>query len=174
MGQDFDNRGPRTNEMIEALRELWKPGWVEFHGEFYDIPPMMMGPAPDEPIPIYTGGHSGPALRRAARHADGWIGNAYDWDTLADILGRLRALLEEEGRADDPFEIITGFYEPPSLDLYRRAEEELGVTGLFALPWATLIDVSTDQRDGLLENATAYRDAINQFADEIVHPLADR
>ena len=173
MGQDFDNRGPRTGEMIEALRELWKPGWVEFHGEYYDIPAMMLGPAPDQPIPIYTGGHSGPALRRAARHADGWVGNAYDWDTLAGIVARLRTLLAEEGRADDPFEIISGFYEPPSLDLYRRAAEELGVTGLYALPWSNLIDVSTDQRDGLLENAAAYRDAINRFADDFVHPMAD-
>ncbi len=172
MGQDFDNRGPSTSEMIQALRELWKPGWVEFHGEFYEIPPMTMGPAPDEPIPIYTGGHSGPALRRAARHADGWVGNAYDWDTLAGIVARLRALLAEEGRAGDPFEIITGLYEPPSLDLYRRASEELGVTGMYALPWAGLENVSADNRAGLLENASAYRDAINRFAEQFVHPLA--
>ncbi|MCY4271038.1 MAG: TIGR03619 family F420-dependent LLM class oxidoreductase [bacterium] len=173
MGQDFADRGPRTSEMIEALRELWKPGWVEFHGEFYDIPPIMMEPAPDEPIPIYTGGHSGPALRRAARHADGWVGNAYDWDILAGIVARLRGLLAEEGRADDPFEIITGFYEPPSLDLYRRASEELGVTGLYALPWAGLEAVSTDNRAGLLENASSYHDAVNRFAEEFVHPLAE-
>ena len=47
------------------------------------------------------------------------------------------------------------------------------MTGLYALPWSNLIDVSTDHRDGLLENAGAYRDAINRFADEFVHPLAD-
>ncbi|WP_345947381.1 LLM class flavin-dependent oxidoreductase [Rhodococcus pyridinivorans] len=37
LGQDFDNRGPRLNEMIRALRELWKGGWVSFRGEYYDI-----------------------------------------------------------------------------------------------------------------------------------------
>ena len=75
--------------------------------------------------------------------------------------------------ADEPFDIISGFYEPPSLDLYRRAEEELGITGLYALPWAELEDVSTDNRKGLLENASAYRDAINRFAEDFVVPLAE-
>ena len=38
---------------------------------------MTLGPAPSEPVPIYSGGHTDAALRRAARYCDGWIGNAY-------------------------------------------------------------------------------------------------
>jgi len=56
-GQDWDNRGKRLNEMIRALRELWKPGWVEWHGDYYDIPSMTLGPSPTEPVPIHSGGH---------------------------------------------------------------------------------------------------------------------
>ncbi len=156
-GQDFDDRGPRTSEMMAALRELWQPGWREFHGEYYDLPAMTLSPAP-APVPrIFTGGHSAPALRRAAALADGWIGPAYPWDEAAHHVGRLRALLTEAGRADDGFEIILGLYEVPGVDVYRRAGEELGVTGLLCQPW-----FGTD----------AYHDAIERFAEEIVAPLA--
>ena len=43
-GQDFSNRGKRLTEMVEALRAMWGGGWVEFHGEYYDIPAVTMEP----------------------------------------------------------------------------------------------------------------------------------
>ena len=65
-GQDFSTRGRRLDEMIPALRALWAGGWVEFHGTYYDVPPCQMNPSPAAPVPILGGGHSEPALRRAA------------------------------------------------------------------------------------------------------------
>ena len=72
-GQDFATRGKRLDEMIVALRALWRGGWVEFHGDFYDVPECQMEPAPTEPVPIIGGGHSPVALRRTADLCDGWI-----------------------------------------------------------------------------------------------------
>ena len=72
-GQEFTNRGRRLDEMIPALRALWGGGWVEFHGDYYDVPPCQMNPSPTKPVPILGGGHSVPALRRAASLCDGWI-----------------------------------------------------------------------------------------------------
>jgi len=72
-GQEFHNRGKRLDDMIPALRELWRGGWVEYHGAHYDFGPLQMNPTPTAPIPIYGGGHSEPALRRAARLCDGWL-----------------------------------------------------------------------------------------------------
>ena len=72
-GQDFGSRGKRLDEMIVALRALWRGGWVEFHGDYYDVPACQMEPAPTEPIPIIGGGHSPVALRRTAALCDGWI-----------------------------------------------------------------------------------------------------
>ena len=95
-GQDFATRGKRLNEMIPALRELWKGGWVEWHGEYYDIPAMTLEPHPPTPVPIYTGGHTDAALRRAARYADGWIGNAYPWAEAEHHVGRLKEFLAAE------------------------------------------------------------------------------
>ena len=78
MGQRFDRRGKRTDEMLELFRALWQPGWTEFDGEFYTTPRLEMEPTPPR-IPIYVGGLSDIALRRAARN-DGWIGDLISTD----------------------------------------------------------------------------------------------
>lgn len=168
MGQDFDNRGPRLNEMIEALRELWQGGWVEHHGKYYDIPPLMMEPHPEITPPIYCGGHTDAALKRAARYCNGWIGNAYPWDDAAHYVGRLRGYLKEYGRENDDFEVIVGFYDVPSPDLYKRAEDELGVTATMTMPWAGMQDISSGDHTGLTESADRYRAPIQRFAEEII------
>lgn len=46
MGQRFDRRGKRTEEMLELMRALWQPGWTEFDGEFYATPRLEMTPTP--------------------------------------------------------------------------------------------------------------------------------
>ena len=168
MGQSFENRGPRLNEMIQALRALWAGGWVEWHGTYYDIPPLMMEPHPEEPVPIFCGGHTDAALKRAARYGDGWIGNAYPWDEVILHVGRLKAYLKEYGRENDPFDIVVGFYDQPSVELYQRAEHEVGVTGTLTMPWAGMEDVSTGVHAGLRESAERFRRPIERFAEEIV------
>jgi probable F420-dependent oxidoreductase len=167
-GQDYATRGKRLNEMIPALRELWKGGWVEYHGQWYDVPAVTMEPHPSEPVPIYGGGHTDAALRRAARLCDGWIGNAYPWDEAAHYVGRLQQFLREEGREGEPFEIICGLYAMPSVDLYRRAEEELGITGTLCMPWALDQNVSKGNLEGLTLSAEVYRPSIEQFAVDIL------
>ena len=87
MGQRFDRRGKRTDEMLELMRALWQPGWTEFDGEFYSTPRLEMEPTPPH-IPIYVGGLSDIALRRAARN-DGWIGDLITTDR-AIAVGRAR------------------------------------------------------------------------------------
>jgi alkanesulfonate monooxygenase SsuD/methylene tetrahydromethanopterin reductase-like flavin-dependent oxidoreductase (luciferase family) len=169
-GQRWENRGRRLDEMIQALRVLWQPGWVEWHGEHYDIPAVTLEPHPPQPVPIYTGGHTDAALKRAARYADGWIGNAYPWAEAEHHVGRLKKFLAEEGRDGADFDIICGLYEMPAIDMYRRAEEELGITGTMCMPWA-LGNVSKGDRRNLNDVASAYQSYIDQFAEAIVLPL---
>lgn len=166
-GQDYSTRGKALTEMIPALRELWKGGWVEWHGTYFDIPPLTLEPHPAQPVPIYVGGHTDAALKRAAKVADGWIGNAYPWDEAAHHVGRLQEFLKAEGRENEPFEIICGLYEMPSVDMYRRAEEELGITGTMCMPWA-MGNPSKGEHAGLKERAEAYRPFIEQFATDIL------
>jgi alkanesulfonate monooxygenase SsuD/methylene tetrahydromethanopterin reductase-like flavin-dependent oxidoreductase (luciferase family) len=169
-GQDYDSRGRRLAEMIIGLRELWKGGWVEFHGEHYDVPSLTIEPHPAAPVPIYVGGHSDAALKRAARLGDGWIGAAYGWDELAHHTARLRGFLADAGRADEPFEIIAAIKEFPSADLYRRAEEELGLTATLCLPWFGDKAIGSQRSAGVEPPAEAYRPSIERFAEEIVEP----
>ncbi len=97
-GQDFATRGKRLDEMIVALRALWRGGWVEFHGEYYDVPECQMEPSPTVPVPIMGGGHSPVALRRTAALCDGWIAaGAYSEDEAWAHLGELRDALQGGG-----------------------------------------------------------------------------
>jgi probable F420-dependent oxidoreductase len=51
LGQDFSNRGRRTDEMIAVMRKLWSGRMVEHRGEFYAFDPLEMSPAPTQPSP---------------------------------------------------------------------------------------------------------------------------
>ena len=65
-GQDFKNRGKRTDEALEVIQKLMSGKMVDHQGEFYNFPSVQMSPAPTSPLPIYVGGHSEKALHRAA------------------------------------------------------------------------------------------------------------
>lgn len=160
MGQSFDDRGPRTDEMIEALRALWRGGWVSFEGDYYRVPEMMIEPHPPAPVPILCGGESDAALRRAARHCDGWVGAAYAFDDAKPIVDKLQGYRRRCDRAGEPFEILLALLDPPSPDLYRRAED-IGITGVMCAPW-----MQTEARSGT--GAERYRESIGRFAETVI------
>jgi alkanesulfonate monooxygenase SsuD/methylene tetrahydromethanopterin reductase-like flavin-dependent oxidoreductase (luciferase family) len=132
MGQRFDRRGKRTDEMLELLRTLWQPGWAEFDGEFYKTPRLEMEPTPP-PIPIYVGGLSDVALRRAARN-DGWIGDLITTDRAIASARRLRELRAESGLGMEDFTILTPLVDAVTIADYDRAEAA-GITHILTQPW---------------------------------------
>jgi probable F420-dependent oxidoreductase len=154
LGQDFGNRGKRLDEMIPALRALWQGGWVSWSGHYYQVPELMLEPHPPTPVPILCGGESEVALRRAARLCDGWVGTAYAWDDAVGYVQKLTALRREYGRHGEPFEIMLALLEPPSVDLYRRAED-LGITAVMCAPWLGAQD-------------EGYRASIERFAQTVI------
>jgi len=160
LGQEFGNRGKRLDEMIPALRALWQGGWVSWTGKYYQVPEMMIEPHPPAPVPILCGGESDAALRRAAALCDGWIGTAYALDDAAAYVGKLTGLRREFGRQDEPFEIMLALMDPPSPDLYKRAED-IGITAVMCAPWATVPDLG----GGGVER---YRAPIEEFAESVV------
>jgi alkanesulfonate monooxygenase SsuD/methylene tetrahydromethanopterin reductase-like flavin-dependent oxidoreductase (luciferase family) len=146
---------------------MWQGGWVEFHGEYYDIPSVTMEPHPPSRVPIYIGGHTDAALKRAAKVGDGWIGNAYPVEEAEMYIKKLKGYLREYGRENDDFEIICGLYAMPTADLYKRAEEEMGMTGTLCMPWA-LGNPSAGDHAGLEEMASAFKPYIEDFATNVV------
>ncbi|BCQ08955.1 LLM class F420-dependent oxidoreductase [Mycobacterium heckeshornense] len=165
MGQDFANRGKRLDEMIPALRALWRGGWVSWSGRYYEVPELMLEPHPAQPVPILCGGESDAALHRAARLCDGWVGTAYAWDEAVYYVERLKAFRRSYGRHDEPFEIMLALRERASPDLYKRAAD-LGVTAVMCSPWAGWDDlVSGGSSAG---SAERFRPAIERFAETII------
>ena len=132
MQQHFADRGKRTDEMLELMRALWSPDWTEFDGAFYQTPRLEMEPTPPR-IPVYVGGLSETALRRAARH-DGWIGDLIKTDRAIAAAARLRELRVEKGLAMDDFTILTPLTDAITIADYQRAEDA-GITGILTMPW---------------------------------------
>ena len=152
-GQDFDTRGKRLNEMIPVLKKLWTGDFVEHHGTYYDFDALKIAPVPDEPIPIYVGGHSPAAIKRATTLADGWIGVDYNVEDGEDIVRKIRERVPD----GKPFEIILALWARIDGDLCRRFED-LGVTGLLCAPWMFAKSEELEPRV----------DAVKRFADDVI------
>ena len=95
LGIPFAERGARTDEAIDVLRAVWSQDPVTFHGRFVDLAEMRVLPAPARRVPIWVGGHSDAALRRAVERGDGWHGAFLAPDAVAGVTARLRAARPE-------------------------------------------------------------------------------
>jgi len=73
LGEEFSNRGRRFEEQIELLRLLWREPVLTYEGRWHKVTAAGLNPLPKRPIPIWIGGSAEPALRRAARLADGFF-----------------------------------------------------------------------------------------------------
>lgn len=157
-GQDFHTRGKRTDEMIEVMRKLWSGAYVEHAGRFYQFGRTRMLPAPAAPVPVYGGGLSEPALRRAAR-LDGWISDLHTSAELGEIAATLRRYRSAIGRADAPFDMIAACIDAFDADSIRRLGEA-GVTHYATAPWILY--------GGSWESLQDKRDGLRRFHDEVI------
>ncbi len=157
--QPFAGRGKRMDEMLEVLRKLWAGGMVSHEGEHYAFEPLEMSPVPPGPIPVWMGGLSAPALRRAAQRGDGWISDLHTTEELGEIVSRLRALREEAGRGDEPFSVAASVMDAGDVSGYRRVAA-LGVTHLTTMPWI-FYGGPTDDLDRRLEG-------IRRFGEDVI------
>ena len=73
LGMSFRDRGRRLEEQMELLRRLWTEPLVDFQGTYHTVTAAGLNPLPTRPIPIWIGGSSETALRRAARIGDGFF-----------------------------------------------------------------------------------------------------
>jgi probable F420-dependent oxidoreductase len=152
-GQAFSNRGQRMNEMVEVLRKLWQAdGYVEHHGEFFDFAPVEMRPRPVAPVPMWVGGLSQAALRRAATLGDGWISDLHSTAELRRSIERLAKLRADSTLAGRPMSVLGAATDAYTVDGYRRLEDA-GVTHVQTLPW-TLYGLEgqtlDERREGIL------------------------
>jgi probable F420-dependent oxidoreductase len=161
-GVDFHTRGKRFDEQLDVLRKLWGGGMVEHHGALIDFPPLQISPAPQRTVPIFTGGASAVALKRAAVKADGWIGAGNTPAEVPGLLAEFRRLRREAGREQLPFETVIGLSTPPDLATFQRLDEA-GMSGGVSYPFTfTAGQCSTlDDKKRVMED----------FARRFIRPL---
>ncbi len=103
MGVPWEERWPRFEEAVRALRALLRPGGPAFDGQHYSTVDMELRPGPSraEGPPIWLGSWGSDAgLRRVARLADGWLASGYNAtaEAFSDALQRLRGHLGSAGK----------------------------------------------------------------------------
>jgi alkanesulfonate monooxygenase SsuD/methylene tetrahydromethanopterin reductase-like flavin-dependent oxidoreductase (luciferase family) len=139
LGQPFHTRGRRTDELLAILGKLWT----------------------GEPVPVYVGGLSEPALRRAARH-DGWISDLHSVDEIREIRARIEGHRHELGRARRPFRVLAALRDAFDADGFRRAEEA-GVTHAMTQPWLF--------HGGPGADLAGKQEGLRRFAGEVLEKL---
>ncbi len=109
IGAPFDDRGRRTDEYIEAMRELWGAERPTYHGEYVHFDAAYCRPQPVRgSVPIIVGGHSKAAARRAGRLGDGFFPAR---GASAELIQLARDVAAEHGRDPAALEMTTGIGE---------------------------------------------------------------
>ncbi|HTO69257.1 MAG TPA: LLM class F420-dependent oxidoreductase [Myxococcota bacterium] len=163
LGVEFATRGARFDESIAVLRKLWRPGMAEHRGRFFDVPRMQMSPSPKQPVPIYIGGGSPAAFRRAATLGDGWLGAGTDAEQAERDLAELAKLRAEAGRAREPFEAVVPLTAPPDAGVLRRLEDR-GAHGTVSYPFLYSLGPTSS-----LEQKRRY---LEGYAESVIRKLA--
>ncbi|ELP63214.1 TIGR03619 family F420-dependent LLM class oxidoreductase [Streptomyces turgidiscabies] len=125
LGVDFERRGAVLDETTDALRAALGPDeFPEHHGKLYDFEGLGQRPRPTrERVPLWVGGSSPAAVRRAALKGDGWLPQGDPRDRLPDQIARIRRI-RQEAAVQGPF-TIGAIAEPlyvgePGWDVGRR------------------------------------------------------
>ena len=143
MGGDFDHRWTQTRDAILAMKELWTKDPAEYHGAYYDFPPLRYFPKPaQKPYPpVLLGSNARNTFKRIVEWGDGWL--PHGPTTVEQIKqGRitLNRMAEEAGR--DPASIqVTAFGMPGNLHRDHAVVEELEEGGIDRIvTWLTTRD----------------------------------
>jgi probable F420-dependent oxidoreductase len=157
LGENFSNRGRRSEEQVEILRRLWTEELVTIDGRWHKITDAGLNPLPvQRPIPIWFGGSAAPVLRRVGRLGDGWFPLVAPDEKCRAAIEKIRVYAREAGR--DPATIgIEGRIAAGG----RREEEWLNEITAWRNLGATHLTVNTMKAG--LPTPAAHIEAIRRF-----------
>jgi probable F420-dependent oxidoreductase len=114
MGGDFNHRWTQAKESLLALKELWMKDEAEFHGDYYDFPPVYSFPRPTQRPhpPVYLGGMARNVFRRVVDYGDGWMPNRVTPEQVKQGRATIDELAAAAGR--DPSSISVSVYGQPA------------------------------------------------------------
>jgi len=126
LGEDFTNRGVRSEEQVDVLRALWAEPTITYAGRWHRVDNAGIKPRPvRHRIPVWFGGNSEAALRRTGRIGDGWFPQRAPDEEAAAMLNRIRGYAKDAGRAPETI----GFEPRLSLAQVPEAERSDFVAG---------------------------------------------
>ncbi len=152
-GGDFDRRGKTADEAIAVMRALWAgtdPEGVSFDGDHYSFRGAHSWPKParEHRVPLYVGGHSKAAARRAGRLGDGFQPLGLGGDDLAAAVAVMREAATGAGRDPQEVSLVLG------AGLHRLDEAKLD--------WARSLG-----SDRILVSASGRADSLDKVIDEM-------
>jgi probable F420-dependent oxidoreductase len=178
----FDDRGHVTDEWMAVCKELWTKDEPRFDGKYVKFDDVVFTPKPvQQPIPIWVGGESGPALRRTARYADCWypVGTnpQLPMNTVALFksgIAKLRGTAEKAGR--DPatiaiaLRVLAGPSARPRRTIDGAGEMFTGGAADYAGDIRALQDLGVSAVDVRLFGTTADAtiDNMRRFRDDVM------
>jgi probable F420-dependent oxidoreductase len=177
LGRPFHERGKLTDEALELMKACWANELPQFKGTYFHIDGVAFEPLPiQSPIPIFVGGNSKAALRRAARH-QGWQPNPVNFSAaeMPPLLEYIRSQPEFAGKAET-FDVMMGlgmgplpFHAPVFGNASARARAELrdrlveAIRGLES--YGTTATSFPNVPAGSLED---HLGALTWFAEEVI------
>ncbi len=161
LGENFHDRGRRSEEQIELMRQLWTNDLVTYKGRWHSVTDAGLNPLPvQRPIPIWFGGRAEQVLKRVARLGDGWFPLFRPDQEGGELIQRVRDMAAAEGRSPDDIGIESW------VSIRGRPQDEwmADVEAWVALG-ATHISVNT--MNAGLTSPQGHIDAITRFKDAV-------
>ena len=124
MGGDFRHRWGQTREAILAMKELWTKEEAEFHGRFYDFPPVKCSPKPVQHPhpPVLLGGYAANVFKRVVAWGDGWMPVRVSEEQVRAGRATLDELAEAAGRDPSTIQLIVSNLQPDRDVIARYGE----------------------------------------------------
>jgi len=117
LGVPFGERGARADDALEAMRALWSERPASYQGRFTQFDDALLGTPPHTPggPPLWVGGHSDAAIKRALRFAAAWHCTGMTPDEVAEARERIARIGEQVGRDPETLELTSiHFAIPPN------------------------------------------------------------
>lgn len=108
-------RGPRVEESVQVIKQLWSGEPVSHHGRFWSFSDVVLSPRPTRPrLEIWLGGRAPAALRRIGRVGDGWLASFAGPEQVGAGIATIRAAAADAGRSIDEDHYGATIFSAPS------------------------------------------------------------
>ncbi len=159
LGENFHNRGRRSEEQIDLLRKLWTNDLITYDGRWHKVTDAGLNPLPvQQPIPVWFGGAAPQTLHRVATMGDGWFPLFRPDDRGRELIESMREQAAAAGRGPDDIGVESWVsIRDSSEDDWKRTADawrELGATHL-----------SVNTMNAGLESPQAHIEAIQRFKE---------